>query len=440
MVKIRICKEQQAPMTFTTSTLSNGLTVSTDQLSGNGTTINWTLRSGARHERVPGVAHFIEHATVAGNAAEGGEELYARFKQFCLGMKYSTSAASIDFYANTGRAFAPEVIATIGRAVSGPCWTTKSLERERSRILDEYAKARRNEFGNLCAMEGQTHAFAGHPVGLPVIGTLESIAGMKEQDLLDYMGDHFHAQRMGLTVSGPFMHEAVVEMAEAAFGAIPRGAPRPDQPAPVFQGGSRVLVPGDPRRQEALMVFPGFPLGSAHEYGAYRMMTLLGDELSETLRKSGSYEYAGAVAQSEFDYGTMGIFVATTPDKVRARVEAAREMAERPDLWLREDRCNELQLMKKLDFDFNGNDPRFRATQIDSHFRDFGHAISCEEALVSRRKMTFDDAVKAYAAWDRKTLNVVGCGPSEDIPTPAELTGARPVGRGQTPAPRPAGT
>lgn len=78
-------------------------------------------------------------------------------------------------------------------------------------------------------------AFEGHPLGLPVIGTVERIDPLTVTDLGRHHAEHYVAAGTAISVAGPLPPDTVARQIEEHFGGAPGGAV------------STIAAPGPPR-------------------------------------------------------------------------------------------------------------------------------------------------------------------------------------------------
>ena len=64
-------------------------------------------------------------------------------------------------------------------------------------------------------------AFQGQPLGRTILGPKENIASIKRDDLVNYIGTNYTAERMVLVGAGGVPHAQLVELAEKYFSSIP---------------------------------------------------------------------------------------------------------------------------------------------------------------------------------------------------------------------------
>lgn len=418
-------------MEFKVSKLDNGLTVATDYAPHyRGVAVEWALQAGSRHEGFPGAAHFFEHLFASSLTADNQDETMRWLSKKSLSRNFFTDYERISAYAHTVPEYAAQVIETLGKSISAPAWNGEIFERERQRIMMELREAQDNSYDQ-CMVESLVKGYAGHPVAHEILGAEDNILNMQPSSLSAYQREHFHAQRMGLVVSGSLPHEEVLEMANAAFGSLPKGEQRPVQDQPLFQPQQRLVLSRKEGNQTSLLHFDSVHRAHPLSAATRTMMQLYQTEVSDVLRKNGriySDPSAHYVGYSDFGY----ITVAATSEKDRAfeLLEEAALLTHRPEQWLTRERFEESRMRDKMFDAFNSVDPRNRSGSIINHFMSSGIMSSYEDGKAGRKNVSFDDVMSACDNWNRDQFNIVSCGPGQDIPHPEDLKRVLPQRQG----------
>ena len=176
------------------------------------------IRAGTRDEPdgKQGLAHFIEHTLFKGtknrksfhilNHLEivGGElNAYTTKEETCL-------HASV---MNPHLERAAELIADIAFNANFP---EKELEKEKDVIIDEIHAYEDTPYEQIYD-DFETLVFAGHPLGHPILGSIETVQNFKRNDILNYITNHYHTNEMVFAVSGNAGREDVMRIAEKYF-------------------------------------------------------------------------------------------------------------------------------------------------------------------------------------------------------------------------------
>src|SRR3954452_15789265 len=199
------------------SVLSNGLRVVTIELPHLHTgMIAAYVRAGSRHESAErnGVSHFLEHLFFRGS--EGfpeGRQLNALVED-CGGALNGVTTRDHGYYfspVHPGRIEVP--LAVLGDMLARPLLKEIELEREviLEEILDEVdEKGRDIDIDNL----SKRALFPGHPLGMKIAGSRETVAALTEGDLRAQHARAYGARNLVLAAAGPLSHARVLDLAE----------------------------------------------------------------------------------------------------------------------------------------------------------------------------------------------------------------------------------
>lgn len=406
---------------FQHSQLSNGFNVVTDYIpDAKAATVRWLLRAGARHEPFAGTGHFFEHLISSSETAENGSEICRRFDEISPGFNFSTSQEYIGAYADVKPAFVPEIIKTLGSAVSRPQWSQRIFEREKRRIVTEF-------YGNQDAPKRMLYlnsiafGYAEHAMGRSVIGPVSNIEAMTEDHCFAYMDSFFKANHMALIVSGPVKHAEAERAAAETFGMIEPGDIPLPPPAPAYATGHVFCLEKPEHIQTVLITFPGFSgqhrLNNAVSY----MNDLLSRKLAEQFTNAGVYSTATCTQTPYRDTGIQIISINARPDDVNTLLQAASEIFHDPDQWITETAFKTEKLMQETRIAFSYLNPSVRSGSIENAFDLTGKIKKYETIIAEEGSVTPDTIREAYNTLSAHSCNIVGWGPMLELPEPAIL-------------------
>ncbi|NBV87259.1 MAG: insulinase family protein [Verrucomicrobia bacterium] len=112
-----------------------------------------------------------------------------------------------------------EVLADV---VRNAVFSAEALERERAVQLAAIKSEREDPF-SVAAQLLRSQLMAGHPDGLPAYGTLESVAAIRSEDLVEYRNRYCVARNGVFSVFGDVVPAEVEALAEKYFGGLPGG-------------------------------------------------------------------------------------------------------------------------------------------------------------------------------------------------------------------------
>ncbi len=232
---------------FRRTTLPGGLRVVTECLPGvHSASVGVWVGVGSRDEgpSVAGAAHFLEHLLFKATPTRTAVQIAQAVDAVGGELNAFTSKEHTCYYAHvldSDLELAVDLVADV--VLNGVC-APDDVELERDVVLEELAM-RDDDPEDAIGDQFLAALFGRHPVGRPVIGTVESVSAMTRTQLHSFHVRRYTPERMVVAVAGNVDHDRVVSLVRHYFGVrLQRG----HKPVPPRKGAGR--VPGQP----ALMV------------------------------------------------------------------------------------------------------------------------------------------------------------------------------------------
>ena len=319
---------ENAPDGLRISRLPNGLTVATESIAGVKTaTVGIWVATGSRHESEAehGLSHLIEHMAFKGTARRSARRIAEDIEN--VGGEIN-AATSTEFTSYTARVLAedlPLAVDVLGDILTNSTFDPAELAREQNVILQEYASVEDSPDDVVTDAFMET-AFAGQPIGRPILGTPETIRSFDGAIIRAFMAREYTPAQMVLAAAGDVEHEAVVREAERALGNLP-AATAPLPPAASYVGGERRMR----RKLEQANIVIGLPGVSFRDpayFATHMFAQALGGGLTSRLwhevRETRGLAYSVDAFHWPFtDCGLFGIGAGTAASDVAELVEVA---------------------------------------------------------------------------------------------------------------------
>ncbi len=161
-------------------------------------------------------------------------------------------------------------------ALAEPRFDPAAVERERAQIM---ARLRRETLSpnDMANRTWWATAFPGHPYGLPVNGTLESVPNITIEDLKSYTRRALARDNVKIAIVGDIDAETAVKLIDRTFSALPAKADLKPVAPVVPQGlGRRVVVPLDVPQAVVEFGGPGIARNDPDFMAAYIVNHILG--------------------------------------------------------------------------------------------------------------------------------------------------------------------
>lgn len=128
-----------------------------------------------------------------------------------------------------------------------------------------------------------THAFwAGHTLGMPVIGSRDTVDDLDRQQLLAFMEDRYVGHNLCVVAAGCVDHEQLVGLVEESFGDRPASGVQQDDVAPVV-ARKIVVTRRELEQAQVCLGVEGLPQNHPDRYATYLLNTILGGNMSSRL-------------------------------------------------------------------------------------------------------------------------------------------------------------
>ena len=134
-----------------------------------------------------------------------------------------------------------EAVALLNQSLTEPRFDEDAIARVRAQV-EANIRSRQQDQGDIAGEVFYSAAFGDHPYGSDMNGTLESVAGLTRDDLLQAFDDTITRERAYVAIVGDITAEEAGEMLDAIFAGIPEtGPPLPPDIEPRIEGGVTVV-------------------------------------------------------------------------------------------------------------------------------------------------------------------------------------------------------
>jgi predicted Zn-dependent peptidase len=389
------------PTTVRKSRLSNGVRVLTESMPQVlSATIGVWVENGSRYEtpEQSGVSHFIEHLLFKGTrdrtAAQIAEEMDAvgGVLNAFTGKEYTCYYAKV---LGEDLTMATDLLADL---FLNSVFAQDEIDRERQVVLQEISQAEDTPDDYIHDLFN-LRFWQGHPLALPVFGSVETVNAIARDVLLRFMADRYRAGRIFVAAAGMVDHDKLVAQCERLFGAI-AGESRPEATTPPVD--RRVLLNYEKKLEQAHICIGGPGIGAVDpmRHASYVLNTALGGGMSSRLfqevrEKRGRVYSIYSFMSSHIDCGYFGIYAGTNPEWVDEVIEVTlgelRKVA-REGLRTAELTRAKSQLKGNMVLGLESTDSRMQRLARNEIY--FGRDIPMEEIVASIEGVTNDQVTE----------------------------------------------
>lgn len=192
-------------------------------------------------------------------------------------------------------------------------------------------RQRRDDPDNLAEFLADSMAFAGHPYGVPVTGTEESISALDAKALRDYRTTQFVKSRMLLVVVGDVDRAHVERLVRSTLATLPLGTYKWTSPPRIPEKATGVIMEQRSLPTNYIVGYYSGPLASSDDYHALRVATsvLTGRMFSEIrTRQNLTYDVHAPFVDKAATAGGLYVSTASPDTTLKLMRTAVRELQE----------------------------------------------------------------------------------------------------------------
>ena len=298
--------------------LANGLVILLEPMAGAASVAGgiW-LPVGSRDEAADenGIAHFLEHMLFKGTTSRDARAIASSIEDVGGQLDAHTARDHTAIHGRVLAADAPLLVELIADLVMNPAFAEEELVRERTVVLQEIAEIEDDEEESLHDLLQET-AFPDQPLGRPILGRAEIVAGFSREAVRGFHRRHYHATGAVLAFAGALEPQPFARLLAQHFAAMPKGR-RPARAPARYRGGRAVAVK-DCEQLHLALALPSLPQADPALAALQCLATLLGGGMSSRLfqrvREERGLAYSVYAAPSAFEEtGLLALVAPTAP-------------------------------------------------------------------------------------------------------------------------------
>ena len=399
--------------------LSNGLTLLTEEMPTlRSVSLGVWLRQGSRHEHPEenGVSHFIEHLLFKGTERRTAADIAKTIDSIGGQCDAFTSKEYTCYYARVLDEHLPVAMDLLADILLHPRFDPENIEKERKVIFEEIKMV--EDSPDELVYDLFTGSFwRSHPLGRPILGTIESVTALSLDRLMTFFRDSYHPANVVIAAAGHLDHARLLEMVQRAFGAMPPvGARRSVEPPRANAG----IVTKEKKDLEQLHLCLGvetYPLANEARYIGYVMNTMLGGNMSsrlfQTIREERGLAYTVFSSINSFlDTGYLMVYAATRPGGGEEVIDqVCRELGRLKEVPIEESELKAAKAHLKGSLMLSLESSLSRMNNLARQDIYFGKQLTLDEILEGIDRVTTEDTqalARRLFLPDRCTVAVLG--------------------------------
>ena len=387
---------------FEQATLANGLTIIGEcDPSAHTSSVGFFVKAGARDEAAPmmGVSHFLEHMMFKGTTRRTSEDINREFDAMGARSNAYTSSEMTVFYA----AMLPDRLAQgfdVLQDMMRPAIREADFDVEKGVILEEIAMYEDDPGFRLYERAIEEH-YAEHPLAYRILGTKETIAGMKRDSMQAYFDHRYSADNTVVALAGKVDFDGAVKRVEAACGHWAKTGAERRYEVPRLVAKRFEMRDAKVSRAYRVMLSAGPAATDARRYASFVAAQLLGgadnSRLHWALVETGLAEEADTSYEPKDGVGDMRTFIVCDPEKLEEAWEAVeREIAGLAETITPED-VGRVRAKVATGVTLAGEQPEGRMHRIGRQWLVSGTRRSLQEELEAIAQVSVEDVRRVLA-------------------------------------------
>lgn len=400
---------------FYTHTLPNGLQIVGQPMPDfESVAVSYYVRTGSRDEYDPGIAgvsHFLEHMMFKGTQTLDWQQITLEFNKIGAELNAFTSHEATVYYARVLGEYLDRAVDLLSDMMY-PRLAESDFELEKEVIVNEIARSEDQPYNTTYRRMMQTY-FGTHPLGHDVLGSPESIRGMKIEQMRDYWKRRYAANNLILAIAGKFDWNHIVELAESHCANWRTGDSGRDvshyEPAHSIND---IVVDKKLKQQIMILAMPAVDVKDPDYYAAVLGGSILGDSdgsrLFWNIYQKGLAESASGGIWAMEGTGIMLMEANSTPEEAPRVLKLLR--AELDSLL--EDGVHEDELQRAKDKWISGmvlsSESTFaRMRALANDWVTEGRLISIDEEIARVQNVTSGDVMRALRRFPMREKQVL---------------------------------
>jgi predicted Zn-dependent peptidase len=284
------------------------------------------VANGSRHERREsnGVAHFIEHLLFKGTERRSALDIAREIDSVGGILNAFTSREFVCYYAKVLDSFLPKAVDLLSDIFLNSVFDAEEIEKERKVILQEISMMEDTPDDYIHDLFSQS-MWQGHPLGMPIIGTEESVGKLSRSDIIAYRDNSYHAEDIIITAAGKVDHEELLRLFRDMCDRVPAGARKKVTNRPRYSKKVAVIEK-ELEQVHFCLGFKGLPQDHEDRYAAHVLNTVLGGSMSSRLfqevREKQGLAYAiYSYMAAHSDAGALTVYAGTSHERLAEVIE-----------------------------------------------------------------------------------------------------------------------
>lgn len=326
---------------YAKTVLSNGIRVISEELPFvKSVSIGIWIDTGSRNELPEnnGISHLVEHMVFKGTTRRSVKNIANSLESVGGYINAFTGKEHTCYYARVLDEYVENAVDVLSDLVQHATFPEKELEKERLVILEEIKNVE-DDPDDQIQDYFEAMLFPRDPLGLPVLGTAETVKSFSRAQLVDYRAKYYTGGNIVVAAAGNVTHADLVRLIEKYMPMAPGAAPAKPKAKVHRPHPQRKEYTKSMQQAHLTTGTVAFPVHSPHRYPAMVLNTILGDGMSSRLFQNIREKYGFAYSVYSFltlmeDTGVFGVYAATDVKHIQKTIDLVykelRALAKKP--------------------------------------------------------------------------------------------------------------
>lgn len=405
--------------------LENGVRIISEKLDHfQSVSVGIWVSAGSRHEveKENGVSHFIEHMIFKGTHSRSSLEIAKELDAIGGLSNAFTGKEHTCFHSKVLDKHFSNMADVLSDIFLNSIFNPQDLDRERQVILQEINMVEDTPDEHIHVLFNRLF-WANHPLGMPILGTDETVSAMEKEIILNHINKFYAPDRVVIAAAGSIDHDTMVDYFQPLFEHL--GSNNEDRPraTPVINAGT-LCYPKDLEQVHICLGGTAPDLQSDLRYAGAILNTILGGSMSSRLfqeirEKRGLAYSVFSFISAYMDAGLLGVYVATDPRELNHVLEvinAEIRKIQKGELSKSDLTAAREHLVGGILLGSESTDVRMMRLAKNEYV--FGKYVGYDELVASLEKVTVDELVAvAEETFRSNEVSLVTLGPtsSDDL-------------------------
>ena len=188
--------------------LDNGVTIVAEEVPGvHSVAVGFWVKTGSRLEEPEeaGVSHLIEHLLFKGTAKREAKQIAEAIEEVGGQLNAFTSKEYTCYFVRVLEEHLPLAVDVLSDMLFNSLFREQDLDREKNVVAEEISMYEDTPDDIIHDYFSQT-MWDGHPLGRPIIGTMDSLSRIDRDRLLSFYKRHYCPSNLVVALAGRFEH------------------------------------------------------------------------------------------------------------------------------------------------------------------------------------------------------------------------------------------